>query len=71
MVVGIGKAFGMNMEDSVLNELKQDSAVLEDVLHNFTLWLFRMTIPAMCFFEQYPTDYAKRSKGWIPLKNLV
>ena len=61
----------MNMEGSILKELEQDSAVLKDVLYNFTLWLFRMTIPTMCFFEQHPTDYAERSKGWIPLKNLV
>lgn len=64
-----GKKLGLGSEDKILKDLRQDSEALTDLLYNFTLWLFRMSVPTVCFFEQHMTDYGKRVgfpwKEWV------
>jgi hypothetical protein len=55
-----GKCLGMGSDDVQLSELREGSTVLTDLVHNFTLWLFRMSVNVVCFFEQHETDYGKR-----------
>ena len=55
-----GKKLGFGSEDKILKDLCTDSEALTDLLYNFTLWLFRMSVPTVCFFEQHKTDYGKR-----------
>jgi hypothetical protein len=54
------KQFGWSTENKILKDLREDSETLTDLLHEFTLWLFRMSVPTVCFFEQHETDYGKR-----------
>ncbi|RDW67573.1 hypothetical protein BP6252_08969 [Coleophoma cylindrospora] len=60
LIATSGKMLGYNTEDSILEDLREDSTALADVLHQFSLWLFRFSVPTVCFFEQYETDYGKR-----------
>lgn len=43
-----------------MKDLREDSDPLVDLLYTFTLWLFRTSIPVVCFFEQHVTDYGKK-----------
>lgn len=51
---------GFETEDRMLKDIREDLETLMDLLYAFTLWLFRMSIPVMCCFEQYVTDYSAR-----------
>jgi hypothetical protein len=64
-----GKALGFGSVDNILKDLREDSETLTDLLYNFTLWLFRESVPAVCFFELHETDCGGRyGFRW---KNLV
>jgi len=54
------EALGFATEDRILKDLCEDSEALMDLLYTITLWLFWMSIPVVCFFEQYVTDYSAR-----------
>ena len=54
-----GKALGLGTEDAILKDLREGSERLNDLLYHFTLWLFRMSVPTVCCFEQHKTDYGK------------
>jgi hypothetical protein len=54
------KLLGWSTHDSILKDLRKDSETLTDLLYEFTLWLFRMSVPTICFFEQHETNYGKR-----------
>jgi hypothetical protein len=60
MIAFSAKQLGWSTEDKILRDLREDSETLTDLLHEFTLWLFRMSVPTVCFFEQHETDYGKR-----------
>lgn len=62
-IASTGKWFGLGMEDAILKDLREDSEVLSDLLYNFTLWLFRMSVPTVCFFEMHKTDYGQKVGG--------
>ena len=64
-----GSYLGFDTKDSILKDLKTDSENLADLLHQFALWLFRFSVPAVCFFEQHKTDYGKRFG--VPWKEMV
>ena len=67
-----GKALGFATEDRILKDLREDSETLMDLLYTFTLWLFRMSIPVVCFFEQYVTDYGVRvGLSWKELVRIL
>jgi len=69
------KLFGWSTEDRILKDLREDSETLTDLLYEFTLWLFRMSVPTVCFFETHETDYGKRFgfpwKGLVRIPNIV
>jgi hypothetical protein len=52
-----------------MKHLKEESETLRDLLYNFTLWLFRDSVPVVCFFELERTDYG--AKYGIPWKHMV
>jgi len=58
-----GKKFGLEMSDAILKDLREDSETLNDLLYYFTLWLFRMSVPTVCFFEIHKTDYGQKVGG--------
>lgn len=60
MIAFSGKALGYETEGRILKDLREDSEPLADLLYTFTLWLFRTSIPVVCFFEQHVTDYGAR-----------
>jgi hypothetical protein len=63
---------GWSTNDSILKNLEEDSETLTNLLYEFSLWLFRMAVPAMCFFEQHETDYGKRIGGkWKELVSIL
>ena len=63
---------GFETEDRILKDLRKDSETLMDLLYTFTLWLFRMSIPVVCCFEQYVTDYGARlGLHWKELVSTV
>jgi hypothetical protein len=43
-----------------MKNLREGSESLTDLLYEFTLWLFRMSVPVICFFELDETGYGKR-----------
>jgi hypothetical protein len=55
-----GKKFGFGSEDMILRDLCEVSETLTDLLYNFALWLSRMSVTTVCFFEQHKTNYEKR-----------
>jgi hypothetical protein len=63
------KKLGWSTESAILKDLREDSETLGDLLYEFTLWLFRTSVPTVCFFEQHETDYGKRFgvtwKEWV------
>ena len=63
------KALGLESEDSILEDLRDDTASLRDLLYEFTLWANRFSLKIVCFFEQYRTDYGTRIG--IPWKELA
>lgn len=69
MIAISAKQFGWSTESEILNDLREDSKILSDLLQEFTLWLFRMSVSTVCFFEQHETDYGKRFgltwKEWV------
>jgi hypothetical protein len=58
-----GKTLGLGMSDTILKDLREDSETLNLLLHNFTLWLFRMSVSTVCFFETHKTDYGQKIGG--------
>jgi hypothetical protein len=71
IIAKTGDAFGFSTESRILKDLSQDSEALMDLLYNFTLWLFRLSVPTVCFFEQHETDYGRRLGGLFSWKELV
>ncbi len=51
------------MSDAILKDLREDSEILNYLLYNFTLWLFRMSVSTVCFFEMHKTDYGQKVGG--------
>lgn len=51
---------GYSPHTGILQDLKEGSPSLRDVLHEFCSINNTLRIPIMCFFELYETDYGKR-----------
>jgi hypothetical protein len=65
LIAWSGKQLGLTTEYKILTDLQKDSETLKNVLHEFSLWLFHMSVPTVCFYEQYKTDYgAKVGAKW-------
>jgi len=60
IIVSSVNQVGWRADDKILKNLHEDSESLADLLHEFTLWLFRMSVPVVCFFELHGTNYGKR-----------
>ena len=58
-----GKKLGLETSDEILKDLHEDSVTLKYLLYNFTLWLFRMSVSTVCFFEMHKTDYGRKVGG--------
>lgn len=72
LIATTGEKLGLGSHGSILKDLREDSETLSDMLHKFTCWLFRCTVPVVCFYELYETDYGKRWgiswKQWVRQK---
>jgi hypothetical protein len=51
---------GWSSEKRLLEDLKEDSVSVKDRLDNFATWLIKKSVPAVCYFEEYATDYSLR-----------
>lgn len=52
---------GLGSESSILKFLESHSDALTDLLHNFSTWLWRESVPVLCCFENAATDYMNRT----------
>src|SRR5271163_86422 len=66
-----GKQLGLTTEDGILSDLQEDSRALKGILEEFTLWLFRSSVPTVCFYEQYETDYGAKIGPFCKWKEMV
>ena len=71
LIVKSGKFLGLDGEDRILHDLKKDSEPLKQVVYDFTEWLFNNSVPTVCFYEQYVTDYGRRVGGCFSWKEMV
>jgi hypothetical protein len=71
LIVQSGKVLGLDGEDRILNDLKRDSEPLKQVVREFTRWLFDNSVPTVCFYEQYVTDYGSKAGGLFRWKEMV
>jgi hypothetical protein len=74
VIARTGKVLGATTEDSILKALEEHSDTLTDLLRDFSCWLFRQSVPVVCFFEQFETAYRlklRRLETVIPLKQIV
>ena len=58
-----GDKLGLGTNDAILKDLREDSETLNDLLYEFTLWLSRMSVLTVCFFELHKTNYGQRVGG--------
>jgi hypothetical protein len=71
LIVRSGKALGLDGEDRILNDLEKDSETLKQVVRDFTKWLFDNSVPTVCFYEQYTTDYGSKLGNLCKWKEMV
>ncbi|KAF7511786.1 hypothetical protein GJ744_003517 [Endocarpon pusillum] len=71
LIAKTGSAFGYSTESRILQDLDRYSETLTNLLHTFSLWLFRFSVPTVCFFEQHKTNYGKRVAGLMSWEELV
>lgn len=50
----------IHCEDRILKSLEDQSDVLVQRLHEFSRWLFSESVPVVCCFEKFHTDYSRR-----------
>jgi hypothetical protein len=50
----------LDSHGGIIEELKFDGEIAQDVLHNFCCLRNRLFIPVSCFYELYKTDYGKK-----------
>jgi ankyrin repeat protein len=60
VITRASQALGLGSDDHIIKDLKAGSDSLTDLLHNFTIWLFRNSVDVVCFFEQHETNYGDR-----------
>jgi hypothetical protein len=66
-----GNWLGLGSEKSILQDLQLYSDPLKDLIYRFTLWLFRYSVPTVCFFEQNKTDYGEKfGLSWRELVSI-
>ncbi|KAI9855289.1 MAG: hypothetical protein M1824_006216 [Vezdaea acicularis] len=75
LIATSGQLLGLGSETRILQDLRKDSLNLVDLLYSFTQWLFRFSVPIVCFFEKHKTDFGKKTdegKRWrLSWKELV
>jgi hypothetical protein len=71
MIAFSGKQLGLTTEDRIWNDLREESGAFKNVLDEFTLWLFNSSVPTVCFYEQYKTDYGAKMFGLWTWKQMV
>jgi hypothetical protein len=71
LIVQSGKILKLDGEDRILNDLKIYSEPLKQVVREFTKWLFDNSVPTVCFYEQYTTDYGSKVGGLCTWKEMV
>jgi hypothetical protein len=71
LIVHSGKFLKLDGEDRIVNDLKKDSEILKQVVRDFTKWLFDHSVPTVCFYEQYTTDYGSKVGGLCTWKEMV
>jgi len=59
-IAEVGKETGFGSFDGIMKDLDEESEHLNDLLYEFTCWLFRMSVPVVCFFELKETDYGRK-----------
>jgi hypothetical protein len=70
-----GRSLGLGSDDRILKDLRENSEALTDLLYPFTIWLFRMSVDVVCFYEQHETDYGERLgarwKEFVSIPSIV
>ena len=71
LIAKTGSTFGFNTDSRILQDLNRDSEALADLLYIFSSWLFRSSVPVVCFFEQHRTNYGGKLKGFVSWEEMV
>jgi hypothetical protein len=58
-------------EPRILEALKTHSETLDDLLKDFSRWIWRESATVVCFFENKLTDYGRRFALPTPIATLV
>ena len=60
IIAELGNYSGFDSHDAIIKDLVEDSTNQIDLLHNFSVWLRKMPIEIVCFFELKPADYGQK-----------
>ncbi|KFY43045.1 hypothetical protein V494_02119 [Pseudogymnoascus sp. VKM F-4513 (FW-928)] len=60
IIAELGDYLGFGSYDGIIKDLEEESTNQIDLLHDFSVWLRRMSAEAVCFFELRETDYGRK-----------
>jgi hypothetical protein len=60
IIAVLGSYSGFNSYDGIIKDLEEESTHQVDLLHGFSVWLRRMSVETVCFFELKETDYGRK-----------
>ncbi|OBT52075.1 hypothetical protein VE04_08013 [Pseudogymnoascus sp. 24MN13] len=60
IIADLGSYSGFNSYDGIIKDLEEESTHQIDLLHSFSVWLRRMSVETVCFFELKETDYGRK-----------
>lgn len=60
IIAELGNYSGFGSYDAIIKDLEEDSTNQIDLLHNFSVWLRKMPVEIVCFFELKPADYGQK-----------
>ncbi|OBT84478.1 hypothetical protein VE02_06420 [Pseudogymnoascus sp. 03VT05] len=60
IIAELGSYSGFNSYDGIIKDLEEESTHQVDLLHCFSVWLRRMSVEIVCFFELKETDYGRK-----------
>ncbi|OBT38924.1 hypothetical protein VE00_10715 [Pseudogymnoascus sp. WSF 3629] len=60
IVAELGDYSGFGSYNGIIKDLEEESTNQIDLLHKFSVWLRRMSVETVCFFELKETDYGRK-----------
>lgn len=60
MAVNSSRLFGLDSNNTLINILREDSELLDNLLHDFTKLAFELSIAIVCFYEERDTQIKRK-----------